>query len=79
MITKGCSGGCDPHHIRRTKATTSSQNQTLNIGRYRPERTRLVSSQGSSRRSAIEPNIVSTPASFELIQRMSKVIARSIA
>ena len=33
MMTNGCSGGCEPHHISSTKSTTSSQNQTLNIGR----------------------------------------------
>jgi hypothetical protein len=51
----------------------------LNIGRERPERTRLVSSHGTIKSTTIEPNMAITPPSLELMNRMSKVMARRIA
>ena len=55
------SAGMAPTHISTTKSTASSQYHHLNSGRNRPERTREVSSHGTSASTRMAPNIASTP------------------
>jgi len=57
----GSSAGCPPKNPRRKKSATNSQKKKLKIGRTRGVRIGDRSTNGTTKRIKIAPNIAATP------------------